>query len=1046
MLSVISFITVAQQNIKDDPISRAEFEVLKYKDPNLGYIPLDIRSKELAFARNLKIKSRSAAPASVWSNRGPFNVGGRTRALAVDINDENIILAGGVSGGLWRTEDQGQTWMKVTTSTDLQSISCIAQDPRAGETGTWYYGTGERSGNSTGVRGGSLNGDGIFKSTDGGQTWNILASTFNDTPQTFDSDFDFNYNIVVNPNNGDVLVANYGGIYRSTDGGTTFDLVLGTNTNGWTTITATSTGMFYAVIASGNLGVFKSSNGVNWTEISSDGLVIGSGDRKSLAIAPSNEDIVYLMGGDGNRSDGVALWKYDDSAGTWTDLSDNIPQYGGLVGDFNLQISYDQMIAVKKDDPDFVVLGGVNLHKSTDGFSTTVNDTWIGGYVVGGNSAAQYFNHHPDQHSFVFLSGNKALSGNDGGVYLTNDITAVPVVWTSLNNGYLTTQAYAISVGPGDQIMAGFQDNSSWLTNSAATDAVWVEQFGGDGAYNAFNLDGTVRWASSQNGNINRMTFTDADDVTANSSSGFEPTSLGYESALFIAPFSLDKETDIFYLGGDSELFINANASTGSSWQTLTNPAGGFISTIGTTGTNMAYVGTTAGKVFKVTNTDDVPELTDITGSEISVGFVSSISVNPYDVDEILVTLSNYSILSIFHSADGGETWTEVGGNLEENPDGTGNGPSVRASQIMGDSFMYYVGTSTGVYSTSSLDGSSTVWTQEDAGLIGNVVVDHMVSRKDGLLAVGTHGNGIYSTEIPFFNADLKPQKILGNIASEGTSSESVMVNILNLGEAAQTDFDVSLYIDNTFIVTDNVQETVSPLSNYEHTFSQAFEFNALDTYDIRVVVSLAGDEDNSNDELNQTVTVLGRPSDISLDNLTVAENEIIGTVVGNLSSTDIDDVDGHTYSLTAGDEATDNSSFSIAGESLVTAEVFNFIAKPTYTITIQTEDKDGNVFAKSFSIDVSDVTGIEELERLGITIFPNPVKNSMSMEMINDYTGNIQIQVLSLSGKEVISSNYQKNQKKTKSLLDLTTLPTGNYIVKINMGGEEITSRLIKE
>ena len=540
------------QNVqKDDPQARIDFDILRTKDPKTGKVPKNIRAKELAFMKAQAAKQGKQGISFAvgdrltnWVNRGPHNVGGRTRALAIDADDSNIILAGGISGGMWRSTNKGLTWIKTTGSNELQSVSCIVQDTMSAGNSTWYYGTGEIRGNSARGVGAPYRGDGIYQSTDNGLTWAVLPATATNVPELFDSDFDYSYEIVINPTNGDILVANIGGIYQSADGGSSFTQVLArgdTSSGTWSDIVMSSTGMAYASID--DRGIFSSPNGTDWTMINppSSNFTLGISERKELALAPSNESILYFIGeSSANDSSGYTLQRFDESTDTWTDLSDNIPLFGGAIGNFDSQGGYDLLIKVKPDDENFVIIGGTNLYRSTDGFSTSTNTTWIGGYE--NNAIALYPNHHPDQHSFVFMAGDSALSGNDGGVQLTSDITGnvagnVPVSWISLNNGYLTTQVYALSFGPGDQIMAGFQDNGTWLTIDTLSDATWTEQFGADGAYNAFNSDGTLRYLSFQFGNIIRLSYNSANDIVSNDFTFFSPSDYPSPSNLFIATF-----------------------------------------------------------------------------------------------------------------------------------------------------------------------------------------------------------------------------------------------------------------------------------------------------------------------------------------------------------------------------------------------------------------------------------------------------------------------------------------------------------------------------
>jgi hypothetical protein len=122
----------------------------------------------------------------------------------------------------------------------------------------------------------------------------------------------------------------------------------------------------------------------------------------------------------------------------------------------------------------------------------------------------------------------------------------------------------------------------------------------------------------------------------------------------------------------------------------------------------------------------------------------------------------NYGVQSMFHSSDGGSTWTAVGGNLEEFPDGSGNGPSIRCTKLLSyqDKKIIFAGTTLGLYSATSLEGENTVWTQEGPESIGTIMVDMIDARSmDGFTAIATHGNGIYSTFFdPAASVDEAPQ------------------------------------------------------------------------------------------------------------------------------------------------------------------------------------------------------------------------------------------------------------------------------------------------
>lgn len=762
-------------NKADNIKARHEFQVKKTKNPVTGRVPEGIEKRALAYAKstlanntqtyspNIGIPFAAGDQTSPWAKRGPYNVGGRTRALAYDVRNENIILAGGVSGGMWRTTDQGATWSKVTSPNDLASVSDVAQDTRAGNEDTWYYSTGERIGNSASANfSANFVGDGIFKSTDNGATWNQLLATVSGTPQNDSDPFDITWELEVNPVNGDVYAATFDGIFRSQDGGASFSLVLDASFDSKSHIEISSAGVMYVAIGDDatNEGIYRSTTGNlgDWTNIT-DGAFPTGIDRTVMAIAPSNEDIVYIFastpGFFGHTS---YIWKYtytsgdgSGAGGTWEDRSANLPAFGGNVGNLNIQTGYDMFVRVHPTDPDMVFLAGTNLYRSTDGYATDTNTDWIAGYSPL-NDISLYTNNHPDQHRLVFLGSdpNKAINATDGGLHMTDDITVndgstEEVTWSSLNNGYYTTQPYAASIGPGDRIMAGFQDNSTWFEQTSDSTAAWTDIFGGDGAYNAFNDDGTLRYVSSQGGNMFRLDFTDADSDVPLSFTGVAPSG----GSQFITPFVRDPNNeDVMYFAGSSGLWRNnnmSNATTTVGWSNLGGSGDITYIAVSSLPSDIVYFGTGSAGVFRVDDADGNATITNVTGGNMPAGaYVAGIDVDSYDADHVVVTLSNYEIPSVFETRDGGNTWTDVSGNLEENPDGSGAGPSVQSVAIVGDEDIYIVGTSTGLYTTSSLNGASTVWSW--VAEVGNVPVPHITRRNsDGLVLVSSHGNGLWS-------------------------------------------------------------------------------------------------------------------------------------------------------------------------------------------------------------------------------------------------------------------------------------------------------------
>ena len=786
----------------DDPAEGGIYDFKRLRNPTTNEIPADIRKKEKAFAATLPLANSSRSIA--WQNRGPYNLGGRTRALALDVTDDNIILAGQVSGGMWRSTNAGDNFTQCTQPQQLHSTTCLAQDKRAGHTNVWYYGTGEQYGivNAAGFSA-QFSGDGIFKSTDGGLNWAQLPSTTSNTPTTLGQkrDFDFVWEMVTNPTNAvqeEVYAAVVNGIWRSVDGGSSWTPVLGLDTaaalsvSQYSDIAITSTGVLYATISAEtpSKGIWRSTDGVTWTNITPTGFAT-SYRRIEIGIAPSDESQVYFIAETpGNGVAGHQLWHYQyvsgtgaGAGGTWANRSANIPDdhcTGYFNFDFrkyNSQNSYDMYIVVHPSSPDIVFLGGTDIYRSLDGFKTAAYD-WIGGYQCDSSRISNYVypGHHPDQHRLLFppSNTNKAYSSNDGGVMKTENVLAPNITWQLMNNGYNTGQFYTCAIEPGnaanDIIIGGLQDNGTYFTNTSDYTKPWPKTFYGDGSYCAITHNRTAYYLSIQQGKIYKHRVADNGDVDT-LYTRMDPT--GGAAYQFINPFILDPlNDDIMYMAGGRYLWRNDSLSviplTGNEYSTITKGWKKLTTTslgisinspsyttldMSEANTNILYSGSDAGGVYRMDSCrTNLAVRKTITGTNFPVGaYVSCVEVDRLNPGKVMATFSNYGVKSIFYSSDSGATWTDVSGNLEEHPDGTGNGPSVTWAHIYNDgsSVKYYVGTSIGLFSTDALDGVNTVWAQEGASTIGNVVINMITSRTfDGTIVVATHGNGMYSNKI----------------------------------------------------------------------------------------------------------------------------------------------------------------------------------------------------------------------------------------------------------------------------------------------------------
>ncbi len=788
--------------LEGDPREQEAWQREMLADPATGQIPEGITFKERWFAREQAAQFAADRSGNDWTSRGPFNVGGRTRALVRDVTNENRLMAGGASGGVWLSEDGGQSWTRTTPPGAHPGCVAIAQDPRPGSTNIWYYLSGELIGTSARGGGSFYLGDGMFKSTDNGLTWAALAPTAGGSPQSFTDFWQSGWRLAVSPVNGYVYAAVYNVIFRSTNGGSSWTAVLGGNTAAYsyfTDLAMTSTGVLYATFSSEGTkkGLWRSPDGTTWTNITAPNWPT-TYDRVAVGINPNNENDVYFLGDTPNAgfsshyisSDNwSSFWKYtyvsgdgSGAGGTWTDLTQNLPNTGTEFDRFAHQNSYDLFVKIQPGTGN-VFLGGTNLWRSTDGFTTANNTTKIGGYKIATTLPffELYPNHHPDLHDCVFQPSNPnvMISASDGGLHKTDDCLAPFVNWNYLNNGYQTSQFYTLimdKAAGAQRLIGGLQDNGNFYTNSTDPAQKWKQTVNGDGAYGAFPEGKNYVIESIQTGRLVKTTL--APDGTVTAFQRIDPIGRTQNDYPFINALALDPwNQSILYWPAGSQVYRQSNLdalpllgewdSISTGWTRLpdTLTAGDFtaIAVSKNAPAHRVYLGTSRNRIFKIENADTQfskidtlkSPLADASGTATQP-YISCLAVDPEDANNVVVVFSNYNVYSIFQSFDGGLTWRKVAGTLEANTTGTNSAsPSIRWVHIMAfpnGSRRYFAGTSVGLYSATELKlhaagQPGTLWTPEGAAMIGAVPVFMIDSRpSDGTVIAATHGHGMWTS------------------------------------------------------------------------------------------------------------------------------------------------------------------------------------------------------------------------------------------------------------------------------------------------------------
>lgn len=798
---------------------RREWQRKRLADPATGEIPAGIQFLERQFAANLPQSVVERGGNGQWMSRGPWNVGGRTRALAMDVTNENRLLAGGISGGMWLSENGGQSWERKTPLNAHPGCTSISQDTRPGKTNVWYYTSGELFGSSPSAGGAYYLGDGMFKSTDNGNTWAPIGGTDAGSPHSFTTVWQGVWNVVTDPsapmNTDEVYAATYGAIFRSTNGGTSWTVVRGSASaqpfSYFTDVAVTPSGVVYATLSSDGAqkGIWRSTNGTTWVNIT-PAFMPNEYNRLVMGINPDNENEVYFFGttpGSGHftnyigSADWTSLFKYtflggDGSGlgGQWEDRSANLPSTGTEFDQCAAQGGYDLVVKVQPGT-NMVVIGGTNLWRSTDGFATPDNTTKIGGYKVGTTLPffELYPNHHPDLHEVVFLPSNPnvMLTGSDGGVHRTENCLAAEVEWSYLNDGYITSQFYSAIIDKktaGDNTLIGcLQDNGNFFVNAAEQTAPWVQTVNGDGTYGAIGPNKSFYVLSIQLGKVAKVDLDADGNVLA--SRRIDPIGPTEDDYLFINPLALDpSDGNILYLPAGNKLYrqndLSSIALTGA-WDSISQGWTQFPDTLVGAGqftaiavsenapAHRVYVGSSNNKIYRIDNAHTgTPAFTTLTPpvGTPATAYVNCLAIDPTNADRVVLVYSNYAIYSVFLSEDAGASWKKVGGNLESSVAGTGAGPSLRWVSILpmdNGSLKYFCATSVGLYSADTLrlhasGQAGTVWSLEGTNEIGSTVVDYVdVRRADGLVVAATHGNGIFAANFGTESANKEPKNAI---------------------------------------------------------------------------------------------------------------------------------------------------------------------------------------------------------------------------------------------------------------------------------------------
>lgn len=693
---------------------------------------------------------------------GPAIMSGRIAAIDAVAEDPLTIYAGAASGGVWKSKDGGLTWNPIFDDY-IQSIGAIRIDPQ--DSNTVWVGTGE-----SWVRNSVSVGAGVYKTTDGGDSWTFVGLKESERIAR----------IVIDPDNTDtVFVCATGqlwsaneerGVYRTTDGGENWEQVLGVDENTGCSdiaIDPQSPNILYAgmwqfrrypdFFESGGPGsaLYKSTDGgKNWKELTS-GLPEGEKGRIAVAVAPSRPSRVYAV----VEAEETALYKSDDLGESWEEMNNSLS--------VKSRPFYFAYVVVDPEDFERVYKPGFYLGVSTDSGKSFTS------ILSGGFDMAVHSDHHalwinPD-------NSHELILGTDGGVYMSYDraahfrlIKALPI-----------SQFYEVSYDFDRpyNVFGGLQDNGSWMGPSQSAGGIenkdWTLVGQGDGFHTYRDPEETdMIYAEFQGGNLTRyhLATGESKEIRPLPGEGEEDYRFNWNTALHLSPST----PGTLYYGGQ---YLFRSPDRGESWQkispdlttndpqrqrqmetgglTLDNSTAENNATIYTISesprnSKVLWVGTDDGLV-QVTR-DGGESWTNVTANipDLPQGlWVSHVEASSHEEGTAHVSVDGHRSgdmgTYLYRTTDFGSTWESI---VSE---GVESFAHVVAQDPVNPDLLF-AGTEFGLYVT--LDGGNR-WARFKGGLPPVPVRDLDIHPRDHDLIVGTHGRGIYILD------DLTPLRAL---------------------------------------------------------------------------------------------------------------------------------------------------------------------------------------------------------------------------------------------------------------------------------------------
>jgi photosystem II stability/assembly factor-like uncharacterized protein len=728
----------------------------------------DYLNAAVAMANQKQANSNSRMAINAWYPVGPNvipsnltgymqNGIGRINCMTFHPTNPNTYYVGVAQGGMWKTTNNGASWTPLTDNLPITRISDIVIDPNDPDS-TMYISVCDFEYIGFGL---FLNGRkrhthyglGVYKTTDGGATWQPTGLTF----QLTDYDASLIRKILIDPTNSNILLAcGTTGMYRSTDAGNTWTQI--NNYLFWDmTQDPASASTVYAATGwvansnSGAAGVYKSTDfGQTWTPLNTGMPATGTIQRVKLAQSPSDPNYIYAFAVD--ISSGLyGIYKTTNAGNTWTYINPGVNILEGNDGSGSGgQGTYDFGAMVHPTNRDIVYTGGINMWATANG-----GTTW--------NPVSHWTLYYgPTLHGDIHFLTYQSLTGNyfacsDGSVYRTNNIQSQtwnsanngnpwPTNWIDIGYGMQVTSFYRLSSSRNTtgRLLAGAQDNASFYFDNNT----WYTVFGGDGMDNYLDpLDDDKLLGSSQYGYF----YLSPDD----GNNSWDPgANVNGESGEWVSPIAADyNNPGTIYIGFENVVKTTDN---GNSWTSISNfPFQGMAQevcalAVSNTNANVIYAAKRVryefgldAILYKTTNGGG--NWTDVTAGLPDSLYYTGVEISETDANTVYVCMAGFSSGNkVFKTTNGGTTWTNVSFNLPNLP--------VNCIKYIPGAGKIMIATDIGVY---VLDETTNTWVNQSMGLPNVIVSDIEFNVPLNKIYVSTFGRGIWATDLDVFTSSL---------------------------------------------------------------------------------------------------------------------------------------------------------------------------------------------------------------------------------------------------------------------------------------------------